>query len=59
MPDRFGTIITGKGNSRRRSGRRASGTMGVDIQRFAGLLHIGSKVGQQVEKLLQVRIGPN
>jgi hypothetical protein len=40
-------------------GRRASGTMGVDIQRFAGLLRIGTKVGQQVEKLLQVRIGPN
>ena len=59
MPDRFGTIITGKGNSRRRLGRRASGTMGVDIQRFAGMLRISTKVGQQVEKLLQVRIGPN
>ena len=55
----FGAIITGNGISWSRLGRRANETMGVDIQRFAGLLHIGSKVGQQVEKLLQVRIGPN
>jgi hypothetical protein len=49
MPDRFGTIITGKGNSRRRLGRRASGTMGVDIQRFADLLVTRTELSQQAQ----------